>query len=125
MRRKRLTLDNVISHYRESYKEKEKLTPEDKEKLLYWASLDRLHKDIESMKPLVLGGYPKMMYDCITPYYQWIATIFISMGIILTLLSIGGFFIPLLNSWTSYLIPAIVSVIFGIILVYFIRNVKR
>ena len=125
MKRKALTYDDMLSHYRELYIEKGRLTLEERERALYWLSLKRLNKEIEDMKPFVMGGYPKMMHDCITPYYQWIATIFVFMGIILTILSIGGLFAPLLNSWVNYFIPAVVSILFGLILFFFIRNVKK
>jgi hypothetical protein len=125
MRRKSFTMEDAISKYREYYIDKGRLSPEEKERFLYWISLNKINEEIKSMKPFVMGGYPRMMYNSITPYYQWIVVIFVSLGVIFSILSIGGFFISNLAFWISYFIPGIVAIIFGIILLFFIKSVKK
>ena len=128
MKTKDVTLDEVIAKYKERYKEelKEKgsLTPEEKEKYICLASIDKLNKEIRDIKPLVMGGYPKMMYNALTPFYQIIASMFLILGILLILLSICGFFITSLSGFIGYLLPSIVSILFGIILMLFLKKVK-
>lgn len=86
--KKRITKEEIIELYKKNYKDKGKLTEDEEENFLQWILIDKLKNEIEGMKPFVMGGYPKMIYDSITPYYQWIVVIFVSLGIILSMLSI-------------------------------------
>ena len=135
MRRKISSLDEISSDYAKQYirsmREKGRLTPEEKEKMLHWLSIyqmsnsiSQINKEVQDMKPLVMGGYPKMMYNALTPSYQIIASIFILIGIILAGMSISGIFIINNLEMIGYMIPALVSILFGTILFLFLRTVK-
>jgi len=128
MRKKQLTLDDIISlyreQYRESFKEKGRLSSDEKERLRYWMALYKIHKDIEGMKPIVMGGYPKFLYHALTPFYNIIAYIFILVGISLVLISTSGFFISSQRAMIGFLLPSILSLVFGIIILLFLRNLK-
>ena len=133
MRRKISSLDEISSDYAKQYirsmREKGRLTPEEKENMLHWLSIyqmsnsiSQINKEVQGMKPLVMGGYPKFLYDAVTPYYQVISYVFIFVGILLILISSLGFFIPNLSAMVSYLIPSTLSLIFGIIILMFLRT---
>jgi hypothetical protein len=128
MRRKTLTLEDVIASYKEQYKdifkENGNFTPEEKEKYLYWMSLQKINKEIEGIKPIVMGGYPKFLYHALTPFYNIIAYTFILVGIALVLVSTSGFFISSQSSMIGYLLPSVLSLFFGIIIILFLRTLK-
>ena len=128
MKTKDVTLDEIIAKYKEKYKwelkEKGALTPEEKEKYICLASIDKLNKEIREIKPLVMGGYPKMMYNALTPFYQIIASIFILVGGILLFTSILGFFVPAFIKMTGFILPSTLSMVFGIIIFFFLKTLK-
>ena len=128
MKTKDVTLDEAIAkykkRYRENLKEKGVLTPEEMEKYVYSIAIDKLNKEIRDIKPLVMGGYPKMMYNALTPFYQIIASIFILVGGILLFTSILGFFVPAFIKMTGFILPSTLSIVFGIIIFFFLKTLK-
>jgi hypothetical protein len=122
--KKRITKEEVIELYKKNYKEKRKLTEKEEESFLQWILIDKLKDEIEEMKPLVMGGYPKFLYRAVTPFYNIIAYTFILVGISLTLISISGFYISSQRTMIGYLLPSILSLFFGIIILLFLRTLK-
>ena len=119
MKRKKLSLEEIISSYKDSYDKKDKLTDEELENLISWSVISQLNEEIEDIKPLVMGGFPRLIYDAITPYYQIIASIFLIIGTLLMILSVVGLYITSNSSLVGYMFPALISTLFGVILVFF------
>ena len=128
MRVAKTSIEEEISNYQKLYNAKEHLSSEEKERLSLWMTLDNLQKkgkEIDDLKPLILGGYPKYMYDTITPYYQIVTKIFLILGLFLLIISISGFFISSFQQWIGYYIPGTISILFSFVLHYFIAKVKK
>lgn len=123
------SVEEIIRKYSELYKERKELTSEEEESLNYYIALNltKLNKEVEeikNLKPLVMGGYPKIMYNALTPFYQIMASIFILVGGILLFTSILGFFVPAFIKMTGFILPSTLSLVFGIIIFFFLKTLK-
>jgi uncharacterized membrane protein len=121
---KKIQKEDIIKYYKRAYEKKKELTEKEKEQLLQWIMFDKFQDEIKGIKPLIMGGFPRLIYDAVTPYYQIIASIFLIIGILLAILSICGLYLTSNRGLIGYMFPSLISILFGTILILFLNKVK-
>ena len=128
--RKEVDIEELLKFYKLYNKRKLEKTELEKDSSDKWKALEFLdkkikkvdeqyNKDLESLKILVQGGYPRIMYDALTPFYQIISYVFLGFGIILLLFALSNI------EYSLFYIPSLISIFSGMMIILVLKKLKN